>query len=186
MKSQPNPSSFRAGRGFVLVACLLLALLAAAGVTATQLASVVDSRISLNAVARERAFEAAEYGLHEALRDTRRATSATAAAPLVFPAAPAVTAAVPGAPGDGYAYRLHYEGRRDGPAAAAGLVEFHFVAEATGVAGGGATDTHVQRFYVLRAPAWTGDAAVPPCAECAAEAVELRPWRTSWLQAQAE
>jgi hypothetical protein len=180
------PLEDRSDPGFALVACLLLALVAAAAAASTQLAAVVESRIAHNAVTRERAFEAAEYGLREALHDARRATSATRDLPLFFPEGPSDTAEVPGAPGDAYSYRLYYEGRHDGPAAeAAGLVEFHFVAEATGVADGGATDTHVQRFYVLRVSEWTGDADAP-CEECALEAFEVGPWRTSWLQAQAE
>jgi hypothetical protein len=180
-----TPSNHHDNRGFALVACLLLALLAAAAAAATQLAAGVASRIALNSVTRERAFEAAEYGVHAALRDVRRTTSATREAPLVFPEDD--TADVPGTPGDAYSYRLYYEGRHEGPAAeAAGLVEFHFVAEATGLAVDGASDTHVQRFYVLRDPGWTGDAEALPCEECPGEAIDLRPWRTSWLQTQAE
>jgi hypothetical protein len=164
----------------------MLATIIAMIATSTQLAAVVTLRLAHNAEQRDRAFEAAEHAVQAALGGAPLATTYTPEAPLVFPALPAATAPVPDGNGDGFAYRLHYLGRR----AAAGDdglpgMEFHFAVEATGVTPSGATDTHVQGFFVRREAGWVSDAA-EPCEDACAPAVAAPPQRTFWLQSQAE
>ena len=177
-------------RGFALVTCLLLltvlAILAVAGFAA----ALVEQRIALNVELRERSFQAAEYGIEQALRAPDLAISATLVAPRTVPATGG-SMPVPDAAGDSYAYRLHFAGSSPSglPATdpAALLEAFHFVIEATGYSARGARSTLVQNFKVLRPAGWTGGPATcaPRDGSCSALPYPA-PSRTSWVEAEAE
>jgi hypothetical protein len=70
-----------------------------------------------------------------------------------------------------------------------GIEAYHFVIEATGASARGATDTHVQGFYLLvpADPAATVDADACPdrSGDCGSLA-DFEPRRTYWLQKSAE
>ena len=177
-------------RGFALATSLLLltvfAILAIAGFTA----ALVEQRIAVNVELRERSFQAAEYGIGQALLAPDLATTATLAAPRTVPATGG-SVPVPGAPTDSYAYRLYFAGSTPSglPATdpAALLEAFHFVIEGTGFSARGARSTLVQGFKVLRPAGWTGGPATcaPDDVSCAALPYPP-PSRTSWIEAEAE
>jgi len=178
------------GRGFALATCLLLltvfAILAVAGFTA----ALVQQRIAANVELRERSFQAAEYGIAQALQAPDLATSATFVAPRIMPATGG-SVPVPDAAADSYSYRLYFAGSTPSglpvtdPAAL--LEAFHFVIEATGFSARGARSTLVQNFKVLRTAGWTGGPATcaPDDGSCAA-LHHHPPSRTSWREAEAE
>jgi len=180
----------RRGRGFALATCLLLltvfAILAVAGFTA----ALVEQRIAANVELRERSFQAAAYGIEQALQAPDLATSATLAAPRTVPTTGG-SVLVPGAAVDSYAYRIYFAGSTPSglPATdpAALLEAFHFVIEATGFSARGARSTLVQSFKVLRPAGWTGGpaACAPDDGSCAALTYPP-PSRTSWRDAEAE
>jgi PilX N-terminal len=186
-------SSRHGRRGFALVFVLPLLALIAIVSLASFAAAIVDQRMAANVEQRERAFQAAEFAIAQALRAPGLGTATTYASPLIEPAAGGVRAIAGSAP-DGYAYRAYFDRAlppADAPeAAAAGVLAFHFVVEATGHAGRGARDVHVQGFRLLRPAGWTAD---PPPAACApddagCEAAPTYPAaeRTFWLQVEAE
>lgn len=185
-----NAALVRHVQGFALATCLLLltvfAILAVAGFTA----ALVEQRIAANVELRERSFQAAEYGIEQALRAPDLAISATLAAPRTVPATGG-SVPVPDAAGDSYAYRLHFAGSTPSglpPTDPAALLEaFHFVIEATGFSARGARSTLVQNFKVLRPAGWTGGPATcaPGDGSCAAQP-SPPPIRTSWFEAEAE
>ena len=179
-------------RGFALAACLLLltvlAILSIAGFTA----ALVEQRIAANLEQRERAFQAAEYGVEQAINSTDLATSLTRDAPRSVPANGAQVP-LPDSTVDGYAYRLYLAAVTPSglPAhdPASALTAFHFVIEASGYSSRGAADTHVQSFKVLRPADWTGGPASADCAPADADCEPMPyppPVRTSWVQLEAE
>lgn len=180
----------RRRRGFALATCLLLltvfAVLAIAGFTA----ALVEQRIAANVELRERSFQAAEYGIEQALQAPDLATSATLVAPRIMPATGG-SVPVPDAAVDSYSYRLYFAGSTPSglpvtdPAAL--LEAYHFVIEATGFSARGARSTLVQYFKVLRPAGWTGGPATcaPDDGSCAALPYPP-PSRTSWREAEAE
>lgn len=186
------PVAARHQRGFALATCLLLltvfTILSLAGFTA----ALVEQRIAANLDQRERAFQAAEYGIEQAIRSTDLAASWTRDAPRSVPAN-GTPAPLPGSTADGYTYRLYLAAITPSglPAhdPASVLTAFHFVIEASGYSTRGATDTHVQSFKILRPAGWTDGPAFAGCAAAAEDCVPLPhpdPMRTSWLQLEAE
>jgi len=100
-------------------------------------------------------------------------------------AAPTVPCSTP----DAYTYRLYYDASTDPPAGTgthAGLKAYHFVVEATGTSARGATDTHVQGFYVLGPEVTPGVLTPPACAPGCSDPGAYGPRRTFWLQKGAE
>jgi type IV pilus assembly protein PilX len=187
-----EPRNFVRCGGFALVTCLLLltvfAILALAGFTA----ALVEQRIASNVDERERAFQAAEFGIEQALRTADLGTSLTTDAPLAVPDDDG-TLALPGAAADRYAYRLYFAGASPSglPALdpAAMLTAFHFVIEATGHGPRGAAANHVQSFKVLRPATWTQGPADASCDPSDADCVPplaAGPVRTSWIEVDAE
>ncbi len=155
----PESLTIRAGdsqppceRGVALAASLLLVVvLTILGLYALGTA-VLELRMAANAAGRERAFQAAEFGIEQALQVADLRTSYTLASPKAVPdlgAAPLV----PGSPPDTYSYLLYYD-TAAGPipfppdSARAGLFAYHFVIESTGTSLRGARATLVQGFYV--------------------------------------
>lgn len=182
----------RHARGIALAACLLLltafATLSIAGFTA----ALIEQRIAANLDQRERAFQAAEYGLEQAIHSTDLATSLTRGSPRSVPANGAQVP-LPDSTADGYAYRLYLAAITPSglPAhdPASVLTAFHFVIESDGYSARGAADTHVQSFKVLRPADWTGGSAFAGCAPADQDCVPMHypPLvRTSWVQLEAE
>ena len=178
--------------GFALVTCLLLltvfAILAVAGFTA----ALVEMRIASNLQERERAFQAAEYGIEQGLQANALGTVLTTVAPLRVPAGGGTTL-LPDSTADAYAYRLYFAGATPSGLPplhpAAGLTAFHFVIEATGFSQRRATSTQVQSFKVFRPATWTAGPANASCDPDDAACVPMPvpgPLRTSWVEVEAE
>ena len=186
-----NPSATHAA-GLALVTCLLLlsvfAIIAVAGFAT----ALVEMRIAGNVADRERAFQAAEYGIEQGLRTAALSTALTAIEPLRVPAAGGA-AALPGSSADAYAFRLYFAGATPSglpplhPAAA--LTAFHFIVESTGYGSRGGRSHQVQSFKVLRPSTWSAGPADARCdpadATCVAPPVP-GPVRTSWVEVDAE
>jgi hypothetical protein len=175
----PAPAVARHGEhGVALVFCLLLLAMFALLGLPTLSAAVVELRLAQNADLQERAFQAAEYAIDEAVRTADLGTADTFDMPRTIPASG--TLPVPGAAGDAYSFRLYFAQATpivepDPTAPPSGQLEFHFVAEATGYAARGAADTHVQGFRIVREAGWTSDAAAcSPEPACVAPAAPLR------------
>lgn len=182
----------RRPRGIALATCLLLltvfAILAVAGFTA----ALIEQRIAANLEQRERAFQAAEYGIEQAIHSPDLDTSLTPGEPRLVPAIGA-RVPLPGNSADGYAYRLYLAATTPSglPPHDPGslLTAFHFVIEASGYSTRGAAATHVQSFKVLRPADWTSGPAFAGCAPADEDCVPLpypQPARTSWVQLEAE
>jgi type II secretory pathway pseudopilin PulG len=178
--------------GFALVTCLLLltvfAILAVAGFTA----ALVEMRIASNLQERERAFQAAAFGIEQGLQAAALGTGLTTVASLRVPAGGG-TMLLPASTADSYTYRLYFAGSTPSglpplhPAAA--LTAFHFVIEATGYSSRHATSTQVQSFKVLRPAGWSAGPANAACDPADAACVPLPvpgPLRTSWIEVEAE
>lgn len=175
-KQCPGAKGHVCQRGAVLVVALLLmlvlAILGAYGLGSAAL----EMRMAANNAHRERAFQAAEFAVEQALRSADLRTAHTYASPLVVPASgPAPL--VPGSSPDTYSYRLYYD-TAAGPVpvldgAHAGQFAYHFVIEASGSSLRGARAMHVQGFYVLA-----------PAGSEALDAFDRK--RTTWMQQDAE
>jgi hypothetical protein len=97
---------------------------------------------------RDRAAEAADYGILRALGAAGLSTAATLAQPVAVPAGDESPPSIPGSPADTYSYRLYFAGSSiPGP----GLLAHHFVVECTGRSRRGASVTFVQGFRVVAA-----------------------------------
>ncbi len=187
-----SSDAVRHARGIALATCLLLltvfTVLSIAGFTA----ALIEQRIAANLDQRERAFQAAEYGIEQAMHSPDLATALTRDAPRSVPAIGAQVP-LPGTSADGYAYRLYLAAITPSglPAhdPASVLTAFHFVIEASGYSARGAADTHVQSFRILRPAEWTDGPAYADCAPDAEDCVPMpypEPRRTSWVQLEAE
>lgn len=138
-------------RGAALVVGLMLLLvLTVLGITGVVTAAL-ELQMSGNTQFQERAFQAAEFGIEQAINAPDLSTSTTLAAPKVV--APTT---VQGATTDRYGYRLYYDNSAGstpvpggGYSIGTGLEAYHFVVESTGSSVRGAQDTHVQSFYIL-------------------------------------
>ena len=179
----------RVERGAALAICLLLLPIATLlGVSALGTATR-ELQMAANAEYRERAFQAAEFAIEQAI-----ATGAdidpryTVSSPRRVPASTGTTLGMPGTPTDTYSYILYFDPAADGSGvapedASAGLEAYHFVVEASGYSARGAADVHVQGFYVLRPVGWAGASTV-----CDGEADDCsalpgaEPRRTFWRQ----
>ena len=167
---------------------LTLTILAVSGLAT----AVLELRMAGNTQYQERAFQAAEYAIEQALASPDLATSYTYSSPKVVPAS-GNPPAVPGSPPDSYAYRMYYDAALGGTplpgGAGTGLEAYHFVVEATGNSARGASDTHVQGFYLV-GPAASPDSLRPrPCPAGPGNCTSLSghdPRRTYWLQVGAE
>jgi hypothetical protein len=181
--SAAEPRTRRGERGLALALCLLLLTLFTLLGLPTLAAAIVELRLAQNDELQDRAFQAAEYALHQAVQAAALATTDTYGAPQLTPATGTVP--VPGTAGDRYSFRLYFA--RAMPAAASdpaappsGQLEFHFVVEGSGYAARGATDTHVQGFKVVRDASWTSDATTPPCSPGPGCVAPAGPVRTFW------
>lgn len=177
----------RQGGVALVIALLLLLVLTLLGTTGL-VTAVLELRMAANAQYQARAFEAAEYGIEQALHSPGLTTSITYASPRVVPVSGAAPA-VPGSSPDAYSYRLYYDTSTD-PAAGIGpdpgLRAYHFVVESTGTSARGAADTHVQGFYVLGPEVAPATLTPPACASDCSDPADDEPTRTFWLQKNAE
>ncbi len=182
-------------RGAVLAICMLLLLVLSIVGVAGLVTATLELRMAANAQYHERAFQAAEYAIEQAMSATDLGTAQTVLAPKRVPASgPAPT--VPGSSADSYSYRLYYDtaagptpipGGQDRPGPS--QMAYHFIVEASGFSARGASDTHVQGFYLL-GPA--DPSAMTTRLDCPATADDCRGFssperhRTYWLQTSAE
>jgi Tfp pilus assembly protein PilX len=169
------------------ISLLLLLVLTLLGTTGL-VTAVLELRMAANVQYQARAFEAAEFGIEQAIHSPALTTSITYANPRVVPVAGAAPA-VPGSSPDAYTYRLYYD-TSTAPATGigpdAGLWAYHFVVEATGTSARGAADTHVQGFYVLGPELAPATLTPPSCAPGCSDPADDGPTRTFWLQKNAE
>ena len=170
-------------RGVALVMAMLLLLTATVLGMSGLLTAGLELQMAGNVQYEAEAFEAADFGIEQALSLAVLSTGYTLASPVIIPASG--TLPMPGSSGATYAYRLYYDtsaGSTPVPGGAppgATDLAFHFVIESKGGAARGASVQLTQSFYVL-APALCGNAG----AGCDFSTGARR--RTSWSQAGVE
>lgn len=127
-----------------LILLLVLTILAISGVVS----STLELRMTANQQQQERAFQAADTGVEQAM------TAATFSTTGVVEVAPTpVDAADPD--GDTYEYELRFDAESSMPTVptgyslGSGFQAYHFVVESTGTSAGGAESDHVQGFYIV-------------------------------------
>ena len=174
----------RLERGAALItATMLLLVLAIFGVTGLVAASL-ELQMSGNLQYQERAFQAAEFAIEQAINSADLSTAYTFASPKTVPLS-GMNPTVPGSSSDNFSYRLYYDTSAGstpipkGSDAGTALVAYHFVISATGRSVRGAEDTHVQGFYVLGSAGC--DLAVATCIFDNAART-----KTYWMQQSAE
>jgi type II secretory pathway pseudopilin PulG len=132
---------------------MLLLVLAIFGVTGLVAASL-ELQMSGNLQYQERAFQAAEFAIEQAINSADLSTAYTIASAKAVPLS-GMNPTIPGSSSDDYSYRLYYDTSAGstpiptGADASTTSVAYHFVISATGRSARGAEDTHVQGFYVL-------------------------------------
>jgi type IV pilus assembly protein PilX len=146
-------SARAAQRGAALVVGLLLLLvLTVLGISGLVMATM-ELQMAGNQQFQERAFQAAEAGIEQAMRAPNLNTTYTPAVPL--PGTASVSAGTSGQV-DTARTKLYFDTEAGitpvpggGYSLGTGLQAYHFVVESSGESARGATDTHVQSFYVL-------------------------------------
>jgi len=184
----PGRGPLRRQRGVGLAIALILLMVLSVLGTAGLVTSVLELRMAANARYQARAFAAAEFAIEQAIHTPGLATSISYASPLVVPASGAAPA-VPGSPQDTYTYHLYFDTATtpvSGGKAVEGLRAYHFVVEATGLSSRGATDSHVQGFFVLGPESPPASLTPPACAPDCSDPSIYAPVRTFWLQRDAE
>jgi type II secretory pathway pseudopilin PulG len=171
-------------RGAALVVGLLLLLVLTILGTTGMVTATLELQMAGNAQSQERAFQAAEFAIEQALQSADLRTDYTLASPKVFPAAGG-SQAMPGSAIDTYSYRLYFDTSAarlppPGDTGATGLVAYYFVVAATGSSERGATAALQQSFYVAAPETCFAD----PAGCRTFSAAERR--RTYWIQAGAE
>ena len=125
-----------------LILLVVLTILAVSGV----FTSTMELRMVRNNQSQERAFQAAEVAVEDALANPVLSTSA------VFNQ---VTVAVPNSPGDTYSYNLQFVGQTPlgtgmtGYSIGSSFNSYHFQVDTTGTGPDGAVSNHTQSFYVI-------------------------------------
>ena len=183
------------------IGLVLLAVLTVLAVTGMQ-AAAIELVMAGNEQHRQRAFEAAEAGIEQALGSMSFSLDATAAAAMYDDPAAVEPAPIPGqgTPIDGCSddasgpiEHCEYFVRFDQAAGAtvlpgmdpqAGQRAYHFVVDAVGVAGRGARSEHTQSFYVV-APAGRLEDCISGAGTCVLVAA-TPPVRTTWRQRGAD
>jgi hypothetical protein len=147
-------SPWQPERGAALVvATVMLLIITLLGVVSLA-AAALELRMSGNFQYQDRAFQAAEFAIEQALQSGLLSTAITLYSPRIYPA-PGAQALVPGSETDTYSYRLYFDSSAGGtpiPSGAEGgtaLVAYNFVFVASGRSSRGAEATHRQGFYVL-------------------------------------
>ena len=125
-----------------LILLVVLTILAVSGV----FTSTMELRMVRNTQSQERAFQAAEVAIEDALANPVLSTSA---------AFSQATTAVPNSPGDEYSYDLQFVGQTPlgtgttGYSIGSAFQSYHFQIEATGTGPDDALAEHTQSFYVV-------------------------------------
>lgn len=125
-----------------LILLLVLTILAVSGV----MTSTLELRMVGNTQLQERAFQAAEVAVEDALANPVLSTSVPVNQPLM---------ANPNSVDDQYQYDLQFVGQTPlgsgatGYSIGAGFLAYHFQVDATGTAPGSAQAQHVQSFYIV-------------------------------------
>ncbi len=125
-----------------LILLLVLTILAVSGV----MTSMLELRMAGNAQLQERAFQAAEVAVEDALANPLLSTS---------PMAPQALVPVPNSPDDHYEFQMQYVGDTQlasgltGYSIGTGFLAYHFEVDAQGEAPGNARARHVQSFYII-------------------------------------
>jgi hypothetical protein len=159
---------------------LIVTLLGVAGLAAASL----ELRMSGNFQYQDRAFQAAEFAIEQALHSEPLSTAITFSSPRTFPAS-GVEALVPGSATDTYSYRLYFDSSAGGTPVPRGSeggtaqIAYHFVIEGTGRSSRDAEATHTQGFYVIASAA-----CEDPAVACSFDNVERK--KTFWAQQGAE
>ena len=140
-------------RGAALVVGLLLLLvLTVLGISGLVMATM-ELQMAGNQQYQERAFQAAEAGIEQAVRSPALNTTYTVNAPLTGTAS---VSAGPSGQTDTATTKLYFDNEAGitpvpggGYSLGTGLQAYHFVVESSGTSARGATDAHTQSFYVL-------------------------------------
>ena len=125
-----------------LVLLIVLTILAVSGVVS----ATFELRMVRNTQSQERAFQAAEVAVEDALANPVLSTSAVFTQPTV---------PVPNSPNDTYGYTLQFVGQADlgtgmtGYSIGSNFVTYHFQVDATGNGPDSALAQHTQSFYVV-------------------------------------
>jgi hypothetical protein len=171
-------ASPRRQRGTALaVGLILLLVLTILGISGMASAAL-ELQMSGNVQFQERAFQAAEYAIEQAMVSPDLSTAFTYSTPKVVPSS-GPSPGVPGSSVDTYSYRLYYDAGAGstsvpgGPDPGPGLETYHFVIEASGASARGAMDTHVLGFYIVGPTSLSNVSGG-------------QPRRTYWLQKNAE
>jgi len=142
----PAPATASRQRGAALVVGLILlvvlTILAVSGV----FTSTMELRMARNTQSQERAFQAAEVAVEDALGNPVLSTSAPFTQPAI---------AVPNGYGDQYSYQLQFVGQTPlgtgmtGFSIGSAFQAYHFQVDANGTGPDNATAAHTQSFYVI-------------------------------------
>jgi type IV pilus assembly protein PilX len=125
-----------------LILLVVLTILAVSGVFTANM----ELRMVRNTQSQERAFQAAEVAVEDALANPVLSTSA---------AFNQATTAVPNSPGDTYSYNLQFVGQTPlgtgttGYSIGSAFQAYHFQIDATGNGPDSAVSNHTQSFYVV-------------------------------------
>jgi type IV pilus assembly protein PilX len=125
-----------------LILLLVLTILAVSGV----ITSTLELRMVGNTQLQERAFQAAEVAVEDALANSLLSTSV----PVIQPSIPN-----PDSPDDQYAFQLQFVGQAPlgtgmtGFSIGTSFTSYHFQVDTTGTAPGNALAQHVQSFYIV-------------------------------------
>jgi hypothetical protein len=162
---------------------MLLLIMTLVGV-ASLVAASLELRMAGNFQHQERAFQAAEFAIEQALNASPLSTAHTLTSPRIISAS-GIPAPVPGSATDTYSYHLYFDSTAGstpipgGAATGSALVAYHFVIVATGHSSRGAEAVHTQGIYVL------GSADCDfTVAECNFDSPDRT--KTYWIQNSAE
>lgn len=142
----------RQGGAALVTALVLLLVLTILGITGIVTATL-ELQMAGNAQYQERAFEAAEHGIEQAMVSPDLSTSNT----LSAPGGPACgDECTTPSTGDPYDYDVYYDTSAGGTpvvgggySLGSGLEAYHFIIESTGQSARGARSEHTQSFYIL-------------------------------------
>lgn len=188
--TERHPRVQHAQRGVALVVALLLLLVMTLLAVTGLATATLELTMAANAEYQQRAFAAAEFAIEQAISLEGIGTTYTYALPKTVPVSGSPPG-VPGSPSDTYSYRLYFDRTTDpwpatGVETTAGLKAYHFIIEATGRSARGATDTHVQGFYVLGPDPAPAALTPPVCGPGCSDPSAYGPKRTYWLQQNAD
>jgi type IV pilus assembly protein PilX len=138
----------------LVVGLILLLVLTVLGITGVVTAAL-ELQMSGNTQFQERAFQAAEFAIEQAVNSPSLSTTNVYTNKLVVPASGS-NPTMPSSTSDNYKYSLYYDSTSAGTpvpgggySIGSGLEAYHFVVESTGASARGAQDIHTQSFYIL-------------------------------------